>query len=147
MPARTSPPSPGVEVAAQDAHEEKEATTPRKEGREPPELEEVGLSAHQRSSLERPHETNDAAGEETGEETTVPEREGGAGAVGVAGGFGVNSGGGLVEGGETVGEGEEGSRVILPSPSIKSMYLEKPKRLIIWNGGSRIVCALLHPVR
>jgi len=54
-----------------------------------------------------------AAGEETGEETTVPEREGGAGAVGVAGGFGVNSGGGLVEGGETVGEGEEGSGVMV----------------------------------
>ena len=94
MPARTGPPSPGAEVAAQDTHEEKEATTPRKEGREPPELEEVGLSAHQRSSLESPHKRNGAVGEETGEETTVPEGEGSAGTVGVAGGFGVNSSGG-----------------------------------------------------
>lgn len=80
----------------------------RKDGGEPPpEPEKLGESAHQRSCLERPHETNGAAWEETGEEVaTVLEREGGTGAVWVAAGFGLNSGRGLVEEGEMVGEGE-----------------------------------------
>lgn len=110
--ATAGPPPPTTEEAAHDAREE--TTTSRKDGGELPELEELGDSAHQRSRLERPHETNGAAWEGAGEEeATVLEREGGEVAIWVADRFRMNSGGGLVEGSETVGEGEEGSGVVI----------------------------------
>jgi hypothetical protein len=66
---------PTTETAAQDASEE-ERTTSRKERWTPPESEESGLSAHQRSSLERPHETSRATGEGPTRQKGWPPRPG-----------------------------------------------------------------------
>jgi hypothetical protein len=106
VPTANSARPPTTETAAQDALEE-ERTTSRKERWTSPESGESGLSAHQRSSLERPHKTSRATGE-----GATNEAEGVAaalevsndGRLGVAVGIVVNHGGGLGKAGRRTGK-------------------------------------------
>jgi len=90
-------PTNAAEGAA-GAELEVEITTSRYEGSEPPEQEEGGLSVFQRSHLERPRDTEQAAEEDKeGVEPDVFIGEDGE----VAAGSGVGTGGGLGWGDET----------------------------------------------
>lgn len=128
VPTANSARPPTTETAAQDASEE-ERTTSRKERWTSPESGESGLSAHQRSSLERPHDTSHTTGE-----GATNEAEGVAaalevsndGRLGVAAGIVVNRGGGLGKAGRRAGKARRDAR-----PSLSNKEQIKLSQIVI----------------